>query len=169
MVMKSPFFHPSPAGSRGVTDMPAYLKAVAFDPYEELVRYQQTQLSPGSYGATASFVGSMRDFNLDDNVSRMTLEHYPAMTQHYLERLCQATIEQFDLQDCLVIHRYGNIRPGEPIVLTAAWSAHRAQAFDACRHLMEELKSKAPFWKKETTDDGERWVHNESQYDTTSR
>ena len=140
--------------------MPAYLRDAAFDPYEELLRYQRSQLSPGAYGATASFVGSMRDFNLDDDVSRMTLEHYPAMTRHYLDQLCQSTIEQYGLIDCLVIHRYGDIQPGEPIVLTASWSAHRAEAFDACRHLMEELKSKAPFWKKETTGDGERWVHN---------
>ena len=140
--------------------MPAMLKAHAFEPYQELLNHQGANLDAGRYGATASFVGSMRDFNLDDSVSRMTLEHYPAMTQHYLDRLCETTIEQFGLEDCLVIHRYGDIHPGEPIVLVAAWSAHRAEAFDACRHLMEELKAKAPFWKKETTDTGVRWVHD---------
>ena len=143
--------------------MPAYLKAEPFKPYEELLRYQESNIRLGSHGATASFVGSMRDFNLDDCVSRMTLEHYPSMTQHFLDRLCEATIERYDLEACLVIHRYGEILPGDPIVLTAAWSAHRAEAFDACRHLMEELKSNAPFWKKEVTDDGVRWVHNEKE------
>lgn len=141
--------------------MPALLKASTFAPYHELTDYQESQIEIGSYGACASFVGSMRDFNLDDTVASMTLEHYPAMTQHYLDKLCTETIAQFSLQDCLIIHRFGEVRPGDPIVLTAAWSAHRAEAFDACRQMMEELKSNAPFWKKETTADGDRWVHND--------
>ena len=91
----------------------------------------------------------------------MTLEHYPKMTQHYLDKLCLQCNQQYELDDCLIIHRFGDIYPNEPIVLTVAWSAHRAQAFDACRYLMEELKSNAPFWKKEVTDKGERWVHND--------
>lgn len=141
--------------------MPAFLKDQPFDPYQALADYQQAHLRAGSHGACASFVGSMRDFNLNDSVTGMVLEHYPAMTMRYLEQLCTDTTSQFELQDCLVIHRFGELTPGEPIVLTAAWSAHRAQAFDACRHLMEELKSKAPFWKKEQTGQGERWVHND--------
>lgn len=91
----------------------------------------------------------------------MSLEHYPAMTQHYLTTLCKNCNKQFHLDDCLIIHRYGNILPGEPIVLVATWSGHRAAAFDACRFLMEELKSNAPFWKKEVTATGERWVHDD--------
>ena len=78
-----------------------------------------------------------------------------------LDDLCRQGTEKFELDDCLVIHRFGEIYPGEPIVLTVAWSAHRAQAFDACRYLMEELKARAPFWKKEVTEEGERWVHDE--------
>ena len=141
--------------------MPAILLDKAFNPWDEIQRYQTEQLPSGSFGATASFVGTMRDFNIDNIVSRMTLEHYPAMTQHFLDNLCRRCQKDYTLDDCLIVHRFGDISPGEPIVLTAAWSAHRAQAFDACRYLMEELKSHAPFWKKEVTDAGERWVHND--------
>jgi molybdopterin synthase catalytic subunit len=102
----------------------------------------------------------MRDFNVGDHVHAMTLEHYPEMTQKYLDTICAEAEERWQLSGCLIIHRYGEISPGEPIVLTAAWSAHRAAAFDACRYLIEELKVRAPFWKKEITDTGERWVHN---------
>ena len=141
--------------------MPAILLDKAFNPWDEIQQFQQQHLQSGHYGATASFVGTMRDFNIDESVTHMTLEHYPEMTQYFLDTLCSQTCEKFDLDSCLIIHRFGNIHPGEPIVLTAAWSAHRAPAFDACRYLMEELKSHAPFWKKEVTDKGERWVHND--------
>ena len=141
--------------------MPAILLDQLFNPWDEIQRFQGEHLQSGHYGATASFVGTMRDFNIDDSISRMRLEHYPAMTQHYLDKLCNRCCEKYTLDDALIIHRFGDIYPGEPIVLTAAWSAHRAQAFDACRFLMEELKKRAPFWKKEVTADGERWVHND--------
>lgn len=141
--------------------MPAILIDTAFNPWDEIQRYQSAHLQAGHYGATASFVGTMRDFNINESVSHMTLEHYPAMTQHFLDDLCQQCKIDFSLDDCLIIHRYGDIYPDQPIVLTVAWSAHRVQAFDACRHLMEELKKKAPFWKKEITGKGERWVHND--------
>ena len=143
--------------------MPAILLDRIFNPWDEIQRYQTAQLQSGHYGATASFVGTMRDFNIDDKVSHMTLEHYPAMTQHFLNKLCCQCLKEYDLDDCLIIHRFGDIRPGEPIVLTTAWSTHRAQAFDACRYLMEELKMHAPFWKKEITGDGERWVHDDQK------
>jgi len=141
--------------------MPAILLNKIFNPWNEIQHYQADHLQSGHYGATASFVGTMRDFNIDENVSHMTLEHYPEMTQHYLDKLCDQCKEKFELDDCLIIHRFGEMHPGEPIVLTVAWSAHRAQAFDACRLLMEELKSNAPFWKKEVTTEGERWVHDQ--------
>jgi len=141
--------------------MAAILLDKSFNPWDEIQRYQVEYLQSGHFGATASFVGTMRDFNIDESISHMTLEHYPAMTQHFLDNLCEQCCEQFELDDSLIIHRFGEIKPGEPIVLTAAWSAHRAQAFDACRYLMEELKARAPFWKKEVTDAGERWVHDE--------
>ena len=141
--------------------MPAILTDKVFNPWDEIQKYQSAHLQAGHYGATASFVGTMRDFNINESVTHMTLEHYPAMTQHFLDDLCQQCKTDFSLDDCLIIHRYGDIYPDQPIVLTVAWSAHRAQAFDACRHLMEELKKKAPFWKKEVTGKGERWVHND--------
>jgi len=138
--------------------MPASIVTQAFAPWQALEQHQSS-LIEGSFGACANFVGSMRDFNAGDTVSAMTLEHYPEMTQHYLDTLCADTIERWSLVDALIIHRVGLIKPGEPIVLTAAWSAHREAAFEACRYLMEELKSNAPFWKKEVTEIGERWVH----------
>ena len=141
--------------------MSAILLDKKFNPWDEIQRYQCDHLKSGHFGATASFVGTMRDFNISESVSHMTLEHYPAMTQHFLDNLCGQCSEKFELDDSLIVHRFGEIIPGEPIVLTVAWSAHRTQAFDACRYLMEELKARAPFWKKEVTDEGERWVHND--------
>lgn len=140
--------------------MPAFLYSQPLAPLHELERYQNAHLRPGSYGASANFIGTMRDFNAGDDVQLMTLEHYPAMTQQFLDRLCEEALGKWPLVDCLIIHRYGEIKPGDPIVLTAAWSAHREDAFAACRYLIEELKARAPFWKKETTAEKERWVHD---------
>jgi molybdopterin synthase catalytic subunit len=141
--------------------MSAILLNTPFNPWTEIQSYQDAHLQSGHYGATASFVGTMRDFNIDETISHMTLEHYPAMTQHFLDKLYDDGKKKFELDDGLIVHRFGEIYPGEPIVLTVAWSAHRAQAFDACRYFMEELKKRAPFWKKEVTETGERWVHDE--------
>jgi len=131
----------------------------AFDPWRELANYQDNHLTVGQYGATATFVGTMRDFNDGDDVTGMTLEHYPGMTEAQLQRIIDEAQAQWSLDDALIVHRVGLIHPGDPIVLVACWSAHRAAAFDACRHLMEALKSSAPFWKKETLQDqSHRWV-----------
>ena len=131
----------------------------AFDPWKSLAAYQTTHLTDGHFGATATFVGSMRDFNEGDAVSAMTLEYYPGMTEVQLQSIIDDAHSQWTLDDALIVHRVGEITPGEPIVLVACWSAHRAAAFDACRFLMEALKSRAPFWKKETlTDQSHRWV-----------
>lgn len=133
-----------------------------FDPWGELARYQAAATGMhGRFGATAAFVGTMRDFNEGDSVLGMTLEHYPGMTERYLEGIGQTASERWDLIDTLILHRVGELSPNDPIVLVAVWSAHRADAFAACRHLMEELKSRAPFWKKEQLEQGSRWVeHN---------
>lgn len=129
------------------------------DPWQELATYQSDHLTRGQFGATATFVGTMRDFNEGDDVTGMTLEHYPGMTEAQLQLIVEEACEQWPLDDVLIVHRVGSILPGDPIVLVACWSAHRAAAFDACRHLMEALKSRAPFWKKETlTDQSNRWV-----------
>lgn len=132
-----------------------------FDPWTTLADYQGGFDCAGRYGATAVFVGTMREFNEGDAVRAMTLEHYPGMTDQYLQRLAEQAAERWDLLDVLIVHRVGELLPNDPIVLVAVWSAHRAAAFDAARHLMEELKARAPFWKKETLDHGSRWVeHN---------
>lgn len=139
--------------------MPAILLEQALNPLQELNDYQVEHLQPGSYGASTNFIGTMRDFNVGAKVKQMTLEHYPEMTQMFLDKLCQDAISRWSLVDCLIIHRFGEIKPGDPIVLISTWSSHRAEAFEACRHLIEELKAQAPFWKKETIDEGGRWVH----------
>ncbi len=131
----------------------------AFDPWVELASYEKSHLTAGQIGATATFVGTMRDFNEGDDVSAMELEHYPGMTDSQLQLIADEAQTQWSLDNALIVHRVGRILPGEPIVLVACWSAHRAAAFDACRHLMEALKSRAPFWKKETLkDQSHRWV-----------
>ncbi len=128
-----------------------------FDPWA-LLTAEQDRLPAGSFGATACFVGTMRDFNQGDAVEALFLEHYPGMTERELERLTEEARRRWPLAAVLVVHRVGHIRPGEPIVLVAVWSAHRREAFESCRWLMEALKQRAPFWKKEVTPHGERWV-----------
>ncbi|HHH43570.1 MAG TPA: molybdenum cofactor biosynthesis protein MoaE [Gammaproteobacteria bacterium] len=134
----------------------------AFEPWSQLAEYQREQAGRAAKtGATAVFVGSMRDFNEGDEVSGMFLEHYPGMTEKYLEKISATACTRWDLEDSLIVHRVGELSPGDPIVLVAVWSAHRKAAFEACRWLMEELKAKAPFWKKEQLAKGSRWVeHN---------
>lgn len=135
------------------------IKAGPFDPWQITQQFQQSRLNEGEFGATASFVGTMRDFNENDDVRAMTLEHYPGMTESQLQTIIDDAHQQWPLQDALVVHRVGDIAPGDPIVLVVCWSAHRAAAFDGCRFLMEALKSRAPFWKKETlVNNTQRWV-----------
>lgn len=136
------------------------LREQAFDPWRELQAYQdKLQAGPGKYGATSVFVGSMRDINESDTVQSMYLEHYPEMTSRYLSKIADEAMQQWELLDVLVLHRVGHIHPDDSIVLIAAWSAHRDAAFKACRFIIEELKHRAPFWKKETLqDNSQRWV-----------
>lgn len=130
-----------------------------FRPWRELERYEGEVLGrAGAYGASCVFVGTMRDFNEGSEVSVLTLEHYPEMTERHLRVISEEAARRWELLDTLVLHRYGTLAPGDPIVLVAAWSAHRAAAFEAARYLIEELKARAPFWKKEVAGDGERWV-----------
>ncbi len=137
--------------------MPVLIKPHRFDPYAALVEYQKG-LRAGSYGAVVSFVGVMRDFNQGGEVSTMTLEYYPGMTEKQIERSCQMALEKYSMDDALVIHRVGEITPDEPIVLVAVWSAHRSAAFDGCRCIINDLKQHAPFWKSEQGQQGTRWV-----------
>ncbi len=134
------------------------LRDSQFNPWVELGRYQDLLTDKGRYGATAVFVGTMRDFNEGVHVISMFLEHYPGMTEKHLTEISEQAISRWDLLDTLVIHRVGEIQINEPIVLVAVWSAHRAPAFEACRFIVEDLKSRAPFWKREFLDEGIRWV-----------
>jgi molybdopterin synthase catalytic subunit len=131
-----------------------------FDPWNEARLYQEvSSRMAGKFGATSIFIGTMRDFNEGDDVLGMTLEHYPGMTEKELEKIIDEASSLWRLIDVLVVHRVGEIRPNEPIVLAAVWSAHRGDAFDASRYIMEALKSRAPFWKKERLkSEQERWV-----------
>jgi len=109
-------------------------------------------------GAVVTFIGTVRDVNDDSRVSQMTLEHYPGMTDTALEAIIVNAKARFDIYDALVIHRVGELRPTDQIVLVAVTSAHRGEAFDACRFIIDYLKTEAPFWKKEHTQQGMRWV-----------
>ncbi len=151
--MKLLFSHRSPA-----VDMTVSIARQAFDPWREVEAHQRAYMSAGKYGATAVFVGTMRDMNEGQDVQKMTLEHYPAMTEKYLSGLSTAAEQRWELLDVLIIHRVGELAPDDPIVLVAVWSQHRKAAFEASRYLMEELKSNAPFWKKEQLRDGSRWI-----------
>ena len=109
-------------------------------------------------GAIASFVGVVRDLNEGADVAEMTLEHYPGMTEKALEKMVAEARARWDIYDALVVHRVGTLKPSDQIVLVVVASAHRGQAFQACEFLMDYLKTRAPFWKKEKTPDGVRWV-----------
>lgn len=132
----------------------------SFDPCLEVQQYQSSKaVMNGKYGATSIFVGTMRDFNEGEDVKGMTLEHYPGMTEKQLEMIVTDAMQQWQIIDALVVHRVGNVFPNEAIVLVAVWSVHRGDAFDVSRFIMEALKSKAPFWKKEILkSDDVRWV-----------
>ncbi len=142
--------------------MQIILKEQAFDPWLEAQRAQR-RLESGrhEFGATALFIGTMRDFNEGEAVTGMFLEHYPGMTECQLQMLLDNALREHQVIDGLVIHRVGAINPGEPIVLVGIWASHRAEAFAACRQVIEALKSRAPFWKREQRQSGAAWVsHN---------
>ena len=109
-------------------------------------------------GAVASFIGAVRDVNDDATVVMLTLEHYPGMTEQALEDIVAEAKRRFDVYEIVVIHRVGELSPAEPIVFVGVTSAHRGDAFDACRFVIDYLKTRAPFWKKELTPHGPRWV-----------
>jgi molybdopterin synthase catalytic subunit len=109
-------------------------------------------------GAVCSFIGTVRDRNDGDSVSAMELEHYPGMTEKAIEAMIDEAFKRFDIRAARVIHRVGPLAPLDQIVLVAVTSAHRGESFQACEFLMDYLKTQAPFWKKEKTPTGERWV-----------
>ncbi|WP_334153361.1 molybdenum cofactor biosynthesis protein MoaE [Tepidimonas sp.] len=109
-------------------------------------------------GAVCAFLGTVRDVNDGEAVATLELEHYPGMTERAIEAMIDEAARRFDIRGVRVIHRVGVLQPQDPIVLVAVTSAHRGQAFQACEFLMDYLKTQAPFWKKEHTPQGARWV-----------
>jgi molybdopterin synthase catalytic subunit len=109
-------------------------------------------------GALASFIGTVRDVNEGDAVEEMTLEHYPGMTEKAIEEIVGQARARWDVVDALVIHRVGTLRPADQIVLVVVAGRHRGDVFAACEFIMDYLKTRAPFWKKERTGKGLRWV-----------
>ena len=135
--------------------MPVRIQEQDFDVSSELatLRAGDTRV-----GAVATFTGLVRDLNDAAQVSTLTLEHYPGMTEKALAQIVDDAKQRWDIYDALVIHRVGPLRPGDQIVLVAVTSAHRGESFAACQFIMDYLKTRAPFWKKEQTPEGERWV-----------
>lgn len=126
-----------------------------FDLTTEIANLRQGDLQ---VGAITSFVGTVRDMNEGSTVNAMTLEHYPGMTEKALEDIVSQAKARWDILDALVIHRIGPLMPADQIVLVAVTSAHRGESFLACEFIMDYLKTAAPFWKKEDTPEGGRWV-----------
>ncbi len=131
------------------------IQAADFDLAAEVARLRA---GDGGVGAVCSFVGTVRDRGGEGTVSAMELEHYPGMTEKAVEAMVDAAFARFDIRGARVVHRVGLLQPCEQIVLVAVTSMHRGQAFQACEFLMDYLKTQAPFWKKETTPEGARWV-----------
>jgi len=119
-------------------------------------------------GAVANFVGIVRDINQDSSVATLELEHYPGMTEKSIAAIVEQAFERWQLLGATVIHRIGKLAPTDQIVLVAVSSMHRGDAFQGCEFIMDFLKTEAPFWKKELTPDGERWVDARSS-DQTAR
>jgi len=131
------------------------VQAEDFDLSREIARLRE---SDGRVGAVVSFVGTVRDLNEGATVSEMELEHYPGMTEKALEDIVAQARSRWALYGVLVLHRVGRLQPLDQIVLVACASAHRGEAFAACEFIMDYLKTDAPFWKKEQTPQGARWV-----------
>lgn len=135
--------------------MPVRVQTEDFDVGAEL---KALRAGRPQVGAVAMFVGTVRDINEGDAVSAMELEHYPGMTESSLQAMIDQAHQRWDVLDCLIVHRVGRLAPLDQIVLVIVSSAHRKQAFEACEYLMDFLKTEAPFWKKESTLEGTRWV-----------
>lgn len=138
------------------------VQSESFDVSTELAALKSGRLD---IGATAMFVGSVRDVSDNSDISAMTLEHYPGMTENALAEIEAQARAQWPLQDVLIIHRYGKLLAGENIVLVITFSAHREAAFRSCEFLMDWLKTKAPFWKLEEGSKGSNWVESKSSDD----
>jgi molybdopterin synthase catalytic subunit len=135
--------------------MPVRVQKEDFDAGVEIAKLREGN---PKVGAVASFIGIVRDLNEGDAVATLTLEHYPGMTEKSLEEIVTQARQRWDIYDALVVHRVGTLSPLDQIVLVVVTSAQRGESFKACEFLMDYLKTQAPFWKKEVTPDGARWV-----------
>ena len=133
--------------------MAVWVQAEAFDFGAEAAAFAAGRVD---VGAVVTFLGVVRD--LTGELSRMVIEHYPGMTEAAISRIEAEAVARWSLAGCLVIHRYGTLLPGEPIMMVAVAAQHRGEAFEAAGFLMDYLKSRAPFWKKEQTVSGSVWV-----------
>ncbi|HDR1022814.1 TPA: molybdopterin synthase catalytic subunit MoaE [Pasteurella multocida] len=133
--------------------------AVQEQPFDQNAVYRWLS-EQNSVGATVIFVGKVRDLNLGDEVSSLYLEHYPAMTEKALNEIVAQAKTRWDIQRVSVIHRVGLLQTGDEIVLVGVSSAHRGDAYQANEFIMDFLKSRAPFWKKEQTNKGDRWIES---------
>ncbi len=131
--------------------------------------YQALRQDCPAIGAIVTFVGLMRDFNEGDSVSSLYLEHYAGMTEKVLQDICQQARERWQLQQIRIIHRVGALEPSDQIVFVGVSSRHRGDAFGACEFIMDFLKTQAPFWKREDTAQGSRWVEARQSDDEASR
>jgi molybdopterin synthase catalytic subunit len=127
-------------------------------PLEPAVESARVHAGDAQVGGVVTFLGLMRDMNEGDRVESMTLEHYPGMTERALQAIAEEALRRWDLAAVRVVHRVGELAPRDPIVLVAVASRHRGDAFRACELIIDYLKTRAPFWKKERTAAGERWV-----------
>ncbi|MGZ5781272.1 MAG: molybdopterin synthase catalytic subunit MoaE, partial [Burkholderiaceae bacterium] len=135
--------------------MPIHIQTEDFDLSTEIAQLRATN---PRVGAVVSFIGTVRDMNDGSSVAEMELEHYPGMTEKALEDIVEQAKARWKIFDALVIHRVGPLKPLDQIVLVAVTSSHRGEAFAACEFIMDYLKTQAPFWKKEKTPQGARWV-----------
>jgi len=145
--------------------MSVRIQAEDFDVSHEIA---QLRADNPQIGAVASFVGVVRDLNDGSTVATMTLEHYPGMTEKAIDKIIDEAKGRWQVYDALVIHRIGTLAPLDQIVLVVVTSAHRGDAFAACEFIMDYLKTQAPFWKKEKTPDGARWVEARASDDAAA-
>jgi molybdopterin synthase catalytic subunit len=146
--------------------MTVRVQAEDFDVAREIA---QLRANDARVGAVAVFIGIVRDLNDATEVHTLTLEHYPGMTEKALAGIVAEAKRRWDVYDALVIHRVGALKPTDQIVLVAVSSAHRGESFAACQFIMDYLKTRAPFWKKEKTPAGERWVEARASDDDAAK
>ncbi len=145
--------------------MPVRIQSEDFDAGREIATLRRD--NPG-IGAIASFIGVVRDVNGGETVAEMTLEHYPGMTEKSIAAIIEQAKSRWNVFDALVVHRVGWLKPLDQIVLVVVTGAHRGDAFVACEFIMDYLKTRAPFWKKEQTLEGERWVEARASDDVAA-